>query len=138
MFLKNLMNKFVGTNKDKIECTEFSDPAKHVIVTSQSNVDELKEEIDRLNKERLKLKKKKQLTLTDALVEVLGESNREMNVAQILQVLRNKNLKTKKLKTSSVRATLYYLINQNKIRYGLQRGTFVYVVEILHGIHGKL
>jgi hypothetical protein len=90
----------------------------------------LEEEIDKLKKEKLKPIKKKPLRLVGAIVEVLDESLKEMNCAQILQEIQNRGIKGKKYKLSSVRATLYYLIKQKKIQYGRQRGTFSACVDV--------
>lgn len=106
-------------------------PLSDELLRKNAYIELLEEEIDKLKKEKSKLKKKKTFKLRDAIVEVLAGSNRELNAAQMLEGILNKKLETrKKLKLSSVRAALYNLINQKKIRYGLKRGTFTTCIDL--------
>lgn len=99
------------------------------LLRKNAYIELLEKEIDKLKNEKSKLKNKKTFKLSDAIIEVLGDANSEMNAAQIFQKLHNLG-KAKKLKMASVRATLYYLINQKKLRYGLQKCTFTPCVDV--------
>jgi len=135
MFLRNLLNKFMGKKKEVLTLEKEAIFLNEAIERNSGIVSDmygnnnaetlfLKKEIDVLKKEKLKLNKKKNLKLRDALVEIFSEAESEMNVQAVLERIDRKKLKNKKTNIPTVRATLYYLVKTDKLEPGQKRGTF--------------